>query len=80
MHTTMPARLAAMPGRLSALLQGLPDPNIDAEMSEAVGSGLYAELDGEAKQTALHFYRIEMLGEELMQLRTHSASFVARCL
>lgn len=38
MHTAMPARLAAMPGRLSALLQGLPDPDIDAEMNEADGT------------------------------------------
>ena len=66
MNIAVPADLAAIPERLTALLQGLPDPDIDAEVAEAMDDwGLFAELDGEAKQTALHFYRIEMLAKEL---------------
>lgn len=68
MTIAVPAALAGMPARLSALLQGLPDTYIDAEIAEAVEEGLYDDLAPEAMATALRFYRIEMLAEELASM------------
>ena len=69
MNIATPAALAAMPARLSAILHGLPDPDIDAEVAEAMlDTGLYDDLTGTAKRTALHYYRVEMLAEELASI------------
>lgn len=66
MHIEVPADLAAIPARLSALLQGLPDTETDALLAEIVeDTGLFDDLDDEAKRTARHYHRIVMLADEL---------------
>lgn len=69
MNIATHAALVAMPSRLSAILHGLPDPDIDAEVAEAIReTGLYDDLTGTAKRTALYYYRVEMLAEELASM------------
>ncbi|AZI36528.1 hypothetical protein NT2_05_00900 [Caenibius tardaugens NBRC 16725] len=66
MHIDVPADLAAIPARLSALLQGLPDPETDALLAEIIeGTGLFDDLDDEARRTALHYHRVVMLADDL---------------
>lgn len=69
MPLDIPAALAAMPDRLTALLFNEEDTMIDAEMQEAIDStGLFAGLTGAELAKQSYYYRIGMLADEIHRL------------
>ena len=65
----IPAALAAMPDRLTALLFNEADAEIDAELAEAEDeTGLFDDLSGTKLAERRYFHRLRMLAETLHEL------------
>lgn len=63
-HHDIPAELAALPDRFSALIHGREDAVTDEALAEAEAElGLFSDLAGSDLAKARYFYRLELLTE-----------------